>query len=348
MSFKFFKRRKTIEEKVNEAIREVPKITNDTVANHREDVLSRARKYIYPLQESKKTIVKTSVSLFILVIIIFLGACGLDLYKFQGTSGFIYGVTEILPFPAAKTDGKWVSYESYLFELRRNMHYYVSQQQANFSTKNGKTQLSSLKKQSLNYAVQIALVNKLAQEHKVSVSNKEVNSQVNLLKAQNRLGSNNNVLREVLNEYYGWDINDFKRELKQELLAQAVATKLDTAATATANSVLSQLKSGADFGTLAAKYSDDTQTKNNGGQYASSITANDQQISPVIVNALFQLKPGQISGIVNTGYSLDIVKVLTRNSNSLTASHIQININNISTYLKPLEQKYPTHNYIKV
>jgi hypothetical protein len=345
-SIKVLRRRKTIEEKVNEAINDVPRITNDTLADHREDVLSSARKYIYPLQHSKHSIVRISITLFVVVVIGFLAICSLDLYKFQGTSGFIYDVTEIFPFPAAKVDGSWVSYESYLFELRRNMHYYVSQQAANFKTKDGKAQLNSLKQESLSYAIQSALVNKLANENHVSVSGQAVDNQIELLKNQNLLGSSNAVFKEVLNQYYGWDVNDFKTQLKQEMLEQAVVAKLDTSASSEASSILKQLQSGADFGTLATKYSDDTQTKSNGGQYSSVITPNDQQVAPEITSQLFNLKAGQISGIINAGYTLDIVKVISRSGNSVQAADIQINLNNISTYIAPIEKHNPPHKFI--
>jgi hypothetical protein len=347
-SAKIFKRSKTIEEKVSEAIKEVPRITNDTLADHREDVLSSARKYIYPLKHSKHSIVKISLGLLFIVIAAFLAFCSLDLYDFQGTSGFIYDVTEILPFPVAKVGGTWVSYESYLFELRRNMHYYVTQQQANFSSKDGKAQLASLKTQSLNYAIQAALVNKLANEHRVKVSNAEVNQQVDLLKSQNRLGSSDAVFQEVLNQYYGWSENNFKRELKQELLSQAVVAKLDTAASQRAESVYKQLVAGGNFSQLASQYSDDAQTKANGGEYPNPITLDDPQVDPDITSALFKLQPGYVSGIINTGYTLEIVKVLDRSGTSLHAAHIQFNLQNIDTYLKPIENKNPADKFIKV
>ena len=58
---------------------DVPQITNETIAEHREDVLSGARKYIYPLQHSKHRIVvitaflvtTTIVALFVYFIIFF-------------------------------------------------------------------------------------------------------------------------------------------------------------------------------------------------------------------------------------------------------------------------------------
>ena len=49
----------------------VPRITNETVAAHREEVLGSARKYIYPLQHSKHKIVLISTALFITAFIAF-------------------------------------------------------------------------------------------------------------------------------------------------------------------------------------------------------------------------------------------------------------------------------------
>jgi hypothetical protein len=347
-SSRLFKRGKSVEERVSDAISNVPRITNDTVTDHREDVLSRARKYIYPLQHSKHKVVRISIGLLLSVVIGFLVVCSVDLYKLQGNSGFIYDVTKIIPFPVAKTGNTWISYESYLFELRRNMHYYITQQQANFSTKDGKAQLARLKEQSLNYAVQAALVKKLADQNGVTVGDQAVNNQVNLLRNENRLGSSDHVFKEVLSEYYGWSETDFKRELKEQMLQQAVVAKLDQGTASRASNALKQLKSGADFGTLASQVSDDVQTKVNGGQYPDVININDQQVSPIITNELFQLKPGQTSGIINTGFTLEIVKVIDRSGSNLHASHIQFNLQDINTYIKPIQNKQTLHNYIKV
>lgn len=345
---KLFRKTKTVEEKVSDAISVAPQITTDTLADHREDVLSSARKYIYPLQHSKHSIVRISVSLLILAIVAFLLVCGLGLYKFQTTSGFIYDVTKIIPFPVAKVGNKWVSYESYLFELRRNMHYYATQQQTDFSSKDGKTQLVRLKEQAMAEAVESTLVNELAKQNHVSVSDQAVNNQVTILRSENRLGSSDHVFKEVLSQYWGWSEADFKRELKKQLLQQAVVVKLDTPASQRANDALTKLKTGTDFGTLASQVSDDLSTKGNGGQYPNPVVLNDQQVSPELTNILFQLKPGQFSGVIDNGSTLDIVKVLDRSGDSLHAAHIQFNLQDITTYTNPLEANQKLKQYIKV
>lgn len=343
------RRGKAPEEKVSEALQNVPRITNETVAEHREDVLSSARKYIYPLQHSKHRVVRISAALFLIVIVAFFIVCTINLYSMQGNSGFIYGVTRVVPFPVAKAGSSWVSYESYLFELRRNMHYYHTQQQTDFSTKDGQDQLATLKQQAMNQVVQDAYVKQLASKNHVSVSSQAVDNEVALLRTQNRLGSNDRVFKNVLNQFWGWRESDFKRELRQELLTQAVVAKLDTATDAQAASALQQLQSGADFATLAKQVSQDNNTKANGGVYASPVNQNDGNVAPQITAALFQLKPGQISTIINTGYTLEILKVISAPSPGVVqAAHIQFTFKQITDYTKPLQAQHPAHHYIKL
>ena len=325
--------------RLDEAIESIPRITNETVAEHREEVLSSARKYIYPLQHSIHRIVTISARLFIALIVAFFAYCFLALYRFHTTSTFMYRVTQVIPFPVAKAGPHFVSYESYLFELRHYMHYYETQQKIDFSSVSGKQQLDSFKKTAMQTVIDEAYIKELASKNKVSVSNQEVNNEIALVRQENRLGSSDQVFADVLKEFWGWSVDDFKRELKQQLLAQKLVSTLDTATHQRANSALSQLQAGADFGTLAAQVSDDAATKGNGGQYGAPIDSSNRDLPPQVIGALFMLKPGQTSGIINTGATLEIVKVLSASDGKVQAAHIAFNFQGIDTYLKPLQQR---------
>ena len=343
-----FRRAPKPEERVVEALSDVPRITNETVAEHREEVLSSARKYIYGLPHSERKVVAISSSLLIAAVVVFLLYCGLALYRFQSTGGFIYDVSRVIPFPVAKAGPSWVSYESYLFELRRNLHYYEVQQKINFDDPKNKPALARYKQQAMQRVTDDAYTKRLAAQNHVSVSDQEVNNEVALLKRQNRLGSNNKVFDTVLSEFWGWNEDDFKRELRQQMLAQKVVAKLDSATNTRAQSALLALKNGKDFGQLAGEVSEDPATKGNGGQYGGLIDSSNREIPPQVVDALFKLQPGQISDVINTGYSLEIVKLLDKQGDKVHAAHIQFNFQDIHVYLNPVEQKQPTHHFIKV
>src|ERR1700684_304923 len=68
------------EERIQEAFENIPRITNETVAEHREDVLRGARKYKYPLAHSKHRIVIISTGLIIVAVVSFFIYSALALY----------------------------------------------------------------------------------------------------------------------------------------------------------------------------------------------------------------------------------------------------------------------------
>lgn len=335
-------RKKEPDVALEQAIQNIPRITNETVAEHREDVLSGARKFIYPLQHSVQRIVIISAAIFGILAFGFFVYCMLALYKFDSTSTFIYRVTQVIPFPVAKAGPHFVAYENYLFDLKHYIHYYQTQQKVDFSGESGKEQLAAFKKVALQSVVDDAYIKQLAKANNISVSDQEVRNQIDLLRSQNRLGSSETVLEDVLREFWDWTVDDFTRELKKQLLAQKVVSTLDTEAHGRAQDVLNQINSGTDFNTLAKQYSDDPNTKDAGGDYGFSIEETNRDLPPQVVATLFSLQPGQVSGIVETPFGLEILKVREVNGNSVRASHIFFTFKPIETYIEPLkEEKKP-------
>jgi hypothetical protein len=343
-----FRKRPEADEKLVQALQNLPRITNETVAEHREEVLSSARKYIYPLSHSKHRILVITISLLVLSIVGFFGYCIFALYKSQSTSTFTYGVTQVFPFPVAKAGNSWISYENYLFELRHTMHYYETQAHEDFNSKSGKQHLVQLKKQAMAQVVNDAYTKQLAKQQHVSVSVAEVNDEVTLVRSQNRLGSNEKVFRSVLSEFWGWTVNDFERALRQQLLTQKVTAKLNTQAENRAHSAIAALDSGTDFAALAKQVSDDQSTKANGGDYGVAIDESNRDIAPQVSHALFKLQPGKHSDIINAGYGLEIIKVISVDGTKVHGAHMVFNFKPITTYTKPLSDKNPPHHYIKV
>lgn len=341
---KRFKRVKG-EQRVEEAFQNIPKITNETVAEHREDVLKGARKYKYPLAHSKHRIVIISTTIIILAIVGFFIFTVLELYKFQTTSAFMYRVTQVVPFPVAKAGKNYVSYENYLFEMRRYEHYYQTQQRVDFGSKDGKRQLATYKPVAMNEVVQAAYVKQLAAKNHVSVSSTELNAAIDSLRAQNH--SSNQELADVTNKFFGWSLDDLKREIKQELLAQKVAAKLDTATQSHAASVLQQAKSGADFTTLAQQNSDASDKANNGQYGDTTITSASTDVPAAVVTALQHMQVGQVSDVIEAGNTLEIVKLTANNNGKLTAQHISFNVQPIDKFVSDYKKTHPQHTYIK-
>jgi hypothetical protein len=342
-------KRQSLQSKTEESLRDVPKITNETVAEHRENVLRGARKFKYPLEHSKHMIVKISATILGLAFVSFFIFTMLSLYKFHSTSEFMYRVTQVVPFPVGKAGGDYVAYENYLFELRRYMHYYETQQKVDFSTESGERQLETYKPQALKRVINEAYVKQLAEKNNVSVSGAEVEAAMQNLRVQNQLGDDNRELAAVTQKFFDWSLDDLERRLEAELLAQKVAAKLDTETRAEADSVLAQAKGGADFGALAGQYSDDAATKGSAGQYAdTAITPATQSVPPIVVSTLQNMQVGQVSDIIVTPTSFEIVKLLSNEGGKLKAAHIEFKYKPIQTFTTPLEKSKPSKKYITV
>jgi parvulin-like peptidyl-prolyl isomerase len=334
-----------------QVISKVPRITNETITEHREEVLKGARKYIYPLQHSKHRIVTVTLSITAIALVAFFVYCLAALYKFHQYNTFIYRVTQVVPFPVAKADHNFVSYENYLFELRRSVHYYQTQQRQTFDNAN-QDQLGRFRQQALGRVVDDAYIKILAKQNHVTVSNKEVDTRLNEARNQNRLGSNNKVFADVLRDYWGWSIDDFRRSLRQEILAEKVSAKLDSADSKRASTALEQIKKGADFAQVAKDFSDDP-GKSNGGDYGFSINRSNPNVPPEVVDQLFRLKAGQYAGPVlaspvlpGAPPTLQIIKVTQTDGKNLSAQHIVINLKDPLSFVGSYKSKHPSKSYV--
>lgn len=327
---------------------QVPRITNETVAAHREQVLSGARKYIYPLQHSKHRVVLMSTALFVTAVVIFFTFTTISLYRWQKSSTFLYRVTQVLPFPIARTGKYFVAYENYLFELRHYVHFYETQQKLDFNTKEGQIQLTLFKQRALDKVVDTAYIKQLATEKGIIVLEKEIDDEIDIAKSQNRLGGDNDVFEDVLKDYYGWSVADFRRTMKEKILMQKVTAALDPEAKAKATNAYGRLVGGQDFATLAKEVSEDEFTRATGGELSFLVDQTSRDLPPEVAEVLFKLQPGQVSSPVETSSGYTIIKLLEMQGNKAKVAQIIFNYKDIAGPLNDLKDKQKARIYIKL
>ena len=93
------------------------------------------------------------------------------------------------------------------------------------------------------------------------MSDAEIDEQIQVLKEQNRLGNDSKVFEDVLKDYWGWSVSDFRRSIANELLAQKVLGKPRHERTRALKKAYAELQSGKDFAVVAKETSDDVATK---------------------------------------------------------------------------------------
>lgn len=134
----------------------------------------------------------------------------------------------------------------------------------------------------------------------------------------------------------GMEFNDFRNNIKEEMLVAKMVNKVKTEVTISsddlreirarhiliiprsgddkgdfdarvkAEELLSRIKKGEDFATLAVKYSDDPGSAKKGGDLGFFTTG---MMVPEFEKVAFTLKPGEVSGLVKTPYGYHIIKL---------------------------------------
>jgi parvulin-like peptidyl-prolyl isomerase len=322
------------------------RITNETVAEHRERILAGGRKFKYPLQTPKHRIVLVTVLLVVFAAVGFFGFFTWSLYGGQNTSQFTQRLAQVLPYPVASVDGTQVRYSDYLLELRSSLHYLSTKENVNFGSEDGKRQLEYQKRLALNKSEEDAYVSKLAAQQNITVTSKEVDDFVKQQINNNQLGVSEQVFTQVIRDYYDWSLDEYKVSVKHQLLRKKVVAHLDAVGYQRAQQVIAMLNSGKDFADEAKAASDDPIAKTSGGD-VGTISQNTDDPSGIIAAAK-ALQPGQISPIIEGTDGFYIVKLYEAKNNTIHFAKIFIAYTVFNKQVTQLRHDNKIQEFIKV
>jgi len=322
------------------------RITNETVAEHRERILAGGRRFKYPIQYARIRLIRNTVLLTLLAVILFGAFTWWQLYRQQDTSGFFYRITQILPLPVAKVDNENAPYSYYLLTLRSAMYYKQTNENVDFGNTDGKRQLSYLKRTSLNSTIQYAYAVELADQHHISVSDKEVSDFINQIRTQNKVSMDQNAFEASIYKFYGWSYDEFKDSTKAALLIKKVTREIDKAAAAKADDTLAKLKDGQDFTAVAKAVSDDPGVNQTGGDQGP--IAKDSTDPNGLNQTATKMQVGQVSGVITGTDGYYILKLIDKNDQTVHYTRIFIAYKAFDQQLAALKKDHKVQEYISV
>jgi len=312
------------------------RITTDTLAEHRQQVLAGGRKFKYPVQYARHRLVINASIIIVAAIIILVGVGYWLLYQAQNTSDFMYRVTKVAPVPVAMVDGEQVRYSEYLMKFRSNLHYIVEKEQIDITSEDGKRQVEFIKDQAMQDALADAFAGKIAKEKDLSVTDADLQA---YLKQQRQSTDGNEVSEStysaVILDYYGWTPEEYQQAMKTKLLRQKVAYAVDQTAENTSKKVESAVSGGnTDLTALATSLN--TEAAKSVVFWPAAWVPKDNQDGG-LATAAAKLEVGQVSKAIKTtsGDGYYFVKLVDKNETQVRYEYLQVPL---TEFKKQLEQ----------
>lgn len=320
------------------------RITNETVAEHRERILAGGRKFKYPVQYTRHKLIFNTIIITSVVLVAFLGVAWWQLYKAQTTNAFFYRTVRIVPVPVASVDGQWVRYGDYLTLYRPVEHFMRENGQLAQAPKDQERQLNLYKRSVLDQAIANAYAEKIAGEKNITVSEADVNEVV----LKGRQASNGSISQELydasLTETLGFSREEYRQLIHQSLLYKKVVYAVDDKAKQTADTLKRQAKSDSDFSKLAAQLGGGS-TAGSSGDYVQTTTPDGG-----LALAASKLQQGQLSDVITStnsdGYY--VVRLDGKRDGKVQYSYVKIPLTAFASTLKQLRKDGKVAEYISI
>jgi hypothetical protein len=324
------------------------RITNETVAEHRERILAGGRRFKYPMQYARHRLVLTTVLITIVALILIILVGWWQLYSVQNTNTFFYRVTRVLPLPVASVDGEAVNYGDYLMYYNSSAHYLEQSEQVNLQTPDGMRQAAYIKRKSLDIAIANAYANKLARGLHISVSDTRVDQVTDMA----RNTSTGRISQETYDasalSILGWSPSEYRQDTKSKLLLQDVSYTIDTKAKQDEEKAATLIKQGeTDFDKIAAALGGTSDTKPTTGVSGLVPLANqDGGLS----TAAASLQKDQISSVIRTttGDGYYFVKQLDKSATQVSYAYLRIPLTEFTRRLADLKKSGKIQEYITI
>jgi parvulin-like peptidyl-prolyl isomerase len=274
-------------------------------------------------------------------VLVFLATFGVLIYVVKDESAVTRTVVKVVPFPAGFADGRIITMSSYYEQLQIMKNYYVNFKKVDFSTPDGKKQLTQIRKDVMDRITEDQIVAAESAKNNVKLS------QADLDKSYNELIKSNGGVKdfsEILSKFYGLSVDQFKVIIyKPRALREKLADKINQNETTTgvakkkADEIYAKATAkDADFAKLAKQYSQDPGSAANGGDLGYFAKG---KMVPAFEEAAFALKVGETSKPIRTVYGYHIIKVTDIKDGQVKASHILIKVQDFNSWLSDFKAK---------
>lgn len=324
------------------------RITNETVAEHRERILAGGRRFKYPVQYARHRLVINTIVISLVALVLVVGVVWWQLYLAQNSSTFFYRITRVLPLPVASVDGEYVRYSDYLVGYRSHAHYLEFKEGVNLHAKESKSQVDYIKRKAMDDAIADSYAAKLARENNISVTQEQLDQAMERQRRSRDGVASEETYNAIILDHFAWSPEEARGVTERKLLRQEVAYKIDDNATQQKDRLSQLVKTEPDFDKIATQL---------GGSGDAKVTAGVTPLVPAnnqdggLAARASQLEKNQTSEVFRStsGDGYYVVRLLDKNSQGLiNYAYIKVPLTKFDDDLAAVLKKGAVDEYISV
>ncbi len=314
------------------------RITNDTVAEHRERVLAGGRKLKYPIQYTRNTLVRNAILISLGALVALVVLVWLQLYVWKDTSDLAYRVSRVIPVPVAQIDGKYVRYSDYLLYHRSTISVLESQ---GGSENTASDRMMFQQQQAIDRALEDTYARKIANERNISIANERIDSLIEQQRAQS--GLSESAYEAVVNDNLRWTMDELRRAMRNTLLRQEVAFSIDDKASGVAQQVGDLIGEGQTLEEVARALEAEV-------EYQADISVPRDNSDGGLSSAAADLEVGSESGAIKTLAGDGYYFILRHSSDeeSIRYSYLKVPLTVFSKQFNELKDSDQTRLFINI
>ncbi|MCL1839850.1 SurA N-terminal domain-containing protein [Candidatus Saccharibacteria bacterium] len=227
-------------------------VNSTTIEDHREEILSKGRKFKYPFQYARHKLVIKTIIIGVVAVVLLAGFGWLQLYQLQSTSDILYRFTKVIPLSVAKVDGESVRFSDYLMIFKSSITALEAQEGTFTGSEVGATWRSQYKRQALDSAIEFAYALKLARELDIEITREQILEAEKEHRTVDGVERSEESFAKIIRANFGLSVEEYERLLMLSLTKRAVSAKIDEDALLLAEEVEALLESnGGDFAQVA-------------------------------------------------------------------------------------------------
>ena len=320
--------------------KELPtRITNDTVAEHREHVLAGGRKLKYPVQYTRSALVRNTTIISAVALVALVVGVWAQLYVFKDTGDIAYRITRATYVPVAKIDDEFVPYSDYLLYYRASLAHIQNQNRSSGDMPWDK--IAFQRELAMEKALKDTYARALAKEHGITVSDERIATLLEQTRKES--GLSEKAYAAATWDNLHWTMDEMKLALKNDLLRQEVAFRVDDDASKVVKEATRLIQGGSTLEEVAQKLGEQV-------EYVADVVVPTGNADGGLSSEVSQLKVGDVSEPIKTsatdGYYIAIRQQAS--DGYVAYSYVKVPLTTFEMNFKLLRESDRTTLYITI